>query len=310
MKNLNILSNGLICTMPNELLAHHTTMGVGGKCRLLVLPHTQNEICKTIDFCRKNDVLYTKMGNGSNLIVDDSGFDGVVIKLGKNFSNVFVQGTSVFAEAGASGKKVFNVAKAHGLGGVEFLATLPATVGGAVCLNAGCFGGCMQDVVQKVWATDGKVVKEFCKQDVAFGYRDSIFRHNGFVITQVQLDLQKADAIKTQRVYREIISRKKATQPLDKKSAGCVFKKHNGVSAGYYIDKLGLKGFCVGNAQISQKHAGFIVNNGGATSKQVIQLMGIIKRECKNTFGIDLQPEVVFLGSTDDFRRLSYTHGF
>lgn len=310
LKNLNILSNELTCTKQNELLANHTTIGTGGKCALLVLPYSQNEICKTIDFCRKNDVLYTKMGNGSNLIVADDGFEGVVIKLGKNFSNVSIQGCDLFAEAGATGKKVFNLAKQHGLGGVEFLATLPATIGGAVCSNAGCFGKSMHDVVKKVWATDGRVIKEFCQQDLAFGYRDSIFKHNDFVITQVQLGLQKTSTCKTDQTYREIMSRKKDMQPLDKKSAGCVFKKCNGVSAGYYIDKLGLKGFCVGGAQISQKHAGFIVNNGGATSKQVIQLMGIIKQRCKQTFGIDLEPEVVFLGSTDDFRRLSYTHGF
>ena len=310
MDCLNILSKELICTKPNEYLSKHTTIGIGGKCRLLVLPHTQKEICKTIDFCRLNDVLYTKTGNGSNLVVADDGFDGVVIKLGKNFSHVVVQGTSLFSQAGASGKRVFNVAKQHGLGGVEFLATLPATVGGAVCSNAGCFGKSMQDVVQKVWATDGMTMKEFCKQDIAFGYRDSIFKHNDFVITWVQFDLQKTDVCRIEKRWREILAHKKATQPLDKKSAGCIFKKCNGVSAGYYIDKLGLKGFCVGDAQISCKHAGFVVNNGGATSKQVIQLMGIIRQRCKQTFGITLEPEVVFLGSTDDFRRLSYTHGF
>ena len=310
MKKLNILTKQLLCTKQNEQMSKHTTIGIGGPCRLMVFPCDENEIYKTIDFCHKNDVLYTKMGNGSNLIVADDGFDGIVIKLGKNFSHVFVQGTSVYAQAGASGKKVYNVAKQNGLGGIEFLATLPATVGGAVCSNAGCFGKSMHDVVKKVWATNGSEVKQFCKKDLAFGYRDSIFKHNDFVVTMVQFELQKTNVCQTENAWREILRYKKETQPLDKKSAGCVFKKHGGVSSGYYIDKLGLKGFCVGNAQISQKHAGFVVNNGGATSRQVIQLMSIVNNKCKKAFDINLEPEVVFLGSTDDFRRLSYTYGF
>lgn len=310
MDIFDILCRQVKFAKKDENLSKHTTMGIGGSCRLLVEPFSCDEIYKTIDFCNKNDVLYTKVGNCSNLIVADDGFDGVVIKIGKNFADVFIDGNRVVAQAGAFGKKVYNVAMQNGLGGVEFLATLPATVGGAVVCNAGCFGGCMQNVVSKVWATDGQDVVVFDQKDICFGYRDSVFKHNNMVVTQVEFCLYPSDKNKIQNHYRQLISQKKQSQPLEQKSAGCFFKKYNGVSAGYYIDKLGLKGFGVGDVKISQKHAGFFVNNGGATLKQVIQLMSIVKTKCKNTFGISLEPEVVFLGSTDDFRRLSYTYGF
>ena len=161
-----------------------------------------------------------------------------------------------------------------------------------------------------VWATDGCNTFVFEQKDIAFGYRDSIFKHNDLIVLQAEFDLCPSNNESIQNIYRQMIFQKKQTQPLEQKSAGCFFKKCNGVSAGYYIDRLGLKGFCVKDVQISQKHAGFFVNNGGATLKQVIQLMSIVKTKCKNTFGINLEPEVVFLGSTDDFRRLSYTYGF
>ena len=176
MDFFDILCNKVKLAKKDEELSKHTTIGIGGKCKTMVDVCSVDEICKTIDFCRQNNVLYTIIGNGSNLIVADDGFDGVVIKLNKNFSNVCVNGNKIIAQSGAFGKKVYNLAKQNNLGGVEFLATLPATVGGAVFLNAGCFGSCMGDVVSKVWATDGYDTFVFDKKDLAFGYRDSIFK--------------------------------------------------------------------------------------------------------------------------------------
>ena len=308
MDFLNILSRQVGFAQKEVLLSPHTTFGIGGRCRLFVQPCSCDEICKTVDFCRDNGVLYTIMGNGSNLLFGDDGFDGVVIKLGKCFADVVVNENKVIAQAGATTKRVYNLAKKHGLGGMEFLATLPASVGGATTLNAGCFGKCTADLVEKVWATDGKSTKVFDKNDCRFGYRDSVFKANGFVVTTVQFCLHRADPCVTEKIYLDTICKKRQSQPLDKKSAGCFFKKHDGISAGYFIDKLGLKGVCVGDAQISQKHAGFVINNGNATCSQVLQLVDLIQTKCKNTFGFVLEPEVVLCGSTHDFRRLSYTY--
>jgi len=302
------IENNIKICKRNVPLSLYNTFGIGGKCEMLVEPTNDDEIFKTVAFCKQNDVSYKIIGCGSNLLVSDGGFDGVSIRLGNTFSDIKIKNNHLLAKAGASTKKVYNACVENGLGGVEFLATLPSTVGGAVAMNAGCFGSEAKDVVFRVWATDGEKTFVFDKSQLCFGYRTSLFLKSQLVITQIEFELLKQDDVLTRQNFAKLLMQKRKTQPLGEKSAGCFFKKAGGISAGYYIDKCGLKGFRIGGAEVSQKHAGFIINKGWATCNDVLRLVDIIYTQCKDTFGVCLEPEVDFLGRTDDFRRLSYTY--
>lgn len=290
-------------------LAKLTTFKIGGNCRLLIEACDTSEISKTLALCRRYDVKYYILGNGSDILAADEGFDGVVLKLGVRHAQVRASGDKILAQSGASGKSVYKCALAKGLCGAEFLATLPASVGGAVCMNAGCFGTDMSDIVDKVWATDGNEEREFTGRELAFGYRNSAFSDNGFVVTAASLSLEKAPREFISARAAEFMTAKRLGQPLESPSAGSVFRRDGDIIPARLIDRCRLKGYRVGDAAVSEKHAGFIVNKGHATARDVARLIDIVGTRVKAEFGVNLQLEIKLLGSTDDFRRLSYAYG-
>ena len=269
----------------------------------------EGEISKTLDLCREYDVKYTIMGNGSDILAADDGFDGVALKLGGKFARVSVRKGKIFATAGTPVKRVYNAALGAGMGGMEFLSALPASLGGAVRMNAGCFGGQMSDIVEKVWAVGEGGKREFSGEELAFGYRNSAFCRNGFVITAALLSSHPSAAERIAEKAAFMLAEKKRSQPVECFSAGSVFRREGDVVPARLIDLCGLKGFCVGDAAVSEKHAGFIINKGHATCRDVVKLIDIVARKVKAEFGVRLRLEIQLLGSTDDFRRLSYAYG-
>lgn len=298
----------IAATTSNASLKNLTTFRIGGNCRLLAEPCSCSEINKTLALCRQFDVEYAVIGNGSNILASDDGFDGVAIKLGVRFAQVWADGDSIFAESGATVKSVYNCALSKELSGAEFMSTIPASVGGAVYMNAGCFGAEIKDVIKRVWATDGKEERVFEKSDLDLGYRKSVFQYNGFVITKAEFNLFPSSAKYIKKLAAELQTAKRMSQPLEYFSAGSVFKRPDGAFAGQLIDRCGLKGLRVGDAEVSSKHAGFIINKGHASSNDVLTLIEIVQNKVKDAFGVELQLELKLLGSTDDFRRLSYAH--
>lgn len=285
-----------------------TTFRIGGNCAVLAKPRSVAEIDKTLALCRSYDVQYAIIGNGSNILAADEGFDGAVIKLGGGFAQISAEGNSLFAQSGASLKSVYNFALLQGLSGAEFLSAIPASIGGAAFMNAGCFGSEMKDIVKRVKATDGQTERVFERDELGFDYRYSVFQDNGFVITGVELELHPAPKKYIQKLAAELQTAKRLTQPLEFFSAGSVFKKPQGAFAGQLVDKCGLKGMRVGDAEVSPKHAGFIINRGHATCRDVLKLTEIVKTRVKALYGVDLQLELQLLGSTDDIRRLPYAY--
>lgn len=277
-----------------------TTFRIGGPCAFLVRPHTEEEMTKTLAFCRAFAVKYNLIGNGSNVLASDRGFDGAVIKPAADFCGVTVRENRVFAQSGASLKSVFDAAAAHDLGGAEFLAAIPARVGGAVAMNAGCFGREVKDALTCVRVADEKGCHVISAREARLGYRTSAFLKNGIVVTGAEFVFFPSQKEKIMRTVQKILQKKRETQPLDKPSAGSVFKKPQNDSAGRLIELCGLKGARVGGAEVSQKHAGFIVNAGGASCKDVLQLMRLVRERVMQKFGVELQPELRLLGETDD----------
>lgn len=290
-------------------LKNVTTFRIGGPCSVLVEPLNQEEIKKALAFCKNNGVKYFILGNGSNVLASDSGFDGVIVKLGVRFAQLWEEEGVLFAQSGAFTKSVFDFALKNELGGTEFMAAIPSSVGGAVVMNAGCFGSEISDIVSRVWATDGKDDRVFSHDEIGFSYRDSVFQKNGFVITKVEFDLKPSSRNYILRLADELKTAKRLSQPLEFFSAGSVFKRPECGFAASLIDRCGLKGKKIGDAQISEKHAGFIVNRGKATCGDVLQLVQIAKSKVRADFGVDLQLELKLLGDTDDIRRLSYSYG-
>jgi UDP-N-acetylmuramate dehydrogenase len=197
----------------------------------------------------------------------------------------------------------------YGLSGAEFFSTIPATVGGAVAMNAGCFGHCVADRVQKVVAVDEKGEHVFYANQLMFDYRTSIFQNNGMVIIKAYFKLTQSDKKKVEEVMAKLKSLKRNLQPLDLPSFGSVFKRHEGISPAYLIDKLGFKGFSVGGAKVSEKHAGFFVNTGKATTEDFLTLINIVGSKVYEVYGVKLITEVKYLGDADDLGRLSYSYG-
>ncbi len=285
-----------------------TTFKIGGPAAVVVQPCDAAEVQKALKTAKENGVEWFVLGNGSNVLALDGGFHGVVLRLGHYFAQVSQRDEIISADAGASVKSVSELCYRSALTGAEFLSTLPASVGGAVVMNAGCFGCQMSDVVSAVWATDGTTERMFRKEECRFGYRDSVFQHNGFVVTHAELRFQKGNREQIRLRSDEMAYRKRKTQPLEKYSAGSVFKQAEGQCVSRRIAEMGVKGMRIGDAEVSTKHAGFIVNRFHASGEDVLLLMDLIRQKYKRTYGVELQPEIRVLGDTYDLGRLSYAH--
>lgn len=288
------VKNEGISYIENEPMALHTTFKIGGPARLAVFPKNENEISDVIKKCKEENVRYMVVGNGSNLLVADEGIDAVVILLGKKFGEVkLIDDTTIFAEAGASLMKVCRFALENGLSGLEFAYGIPGSCGGGAFMNAGAYGGELGDVMFRCDHIDQDGNKGSLKgDDLKLAYRHSAYYENGCVITGAYFKMQKADKEEIKAKMDDYMSRRRDKQPLEYPSAGSTFKRPEGNFAGALIEQCGLKGTSVGGAEISTKHAGFVINKGGATCKDVLDLCKKVADTVKAEKGIDLEMEV------------------
>lgn len=288
------VKNEGISYIENESMALHTTFKIGGPARLAVFPKNENEISDVIKKCKEENVRYMVVGNGSNLLVADEGIDAVVILLGKEFGEVkLIDDTTIFAEAGASLMKVCRFALENGLSGLEFAYGIPGSCGGGAFMNAGAYGGELSDVMFRCDHIDKDGNKGSLEgDDLKLAYRHSAYYENGCVITGAYFKMQKADKEEIKAKMNDYMSRRRDKQPLEYPSAGSTFKRPEGNFAGALIEQCGLKGASVGGAEISTKHAGFVINKGGATCKDVLDLCKKVADTVKAEKGIDLEMEV------------------
>lgn len=297
MQQLIGFAKGLGVETEDKKMSELTTMRVGGKARITLYPDRLSQLSKLIVFLKKNSIPYLVLGMGSNVVASDKGYDGAVIKTTR-LNKLFVIGRTIIAECGCTGRQIANAARLHGLKGAEFLSTIPTTIGGAVVGNSGCFGFCVGDIVSKVGATNGKN-KIFSKCDMKFCYRSSVMESNGYVVTKVILRLQRGNVSDVESVENTLKFLKQSSQPLNMASSGSVFKRGKDYSAAELIDKAGLKGYAIGNARVSEKHSGFIVNEGEATAEDVMQLTRYIEKTIFEIYNIRLDREVKFVGEFD-----------
>lgn len=288
------VKNEGISYIENEPMALHTTFKIGGPARLAVFPKNENEISDVIKKCKEENVRYMVVGNGSNLLVADEGIDAVVILLGKEFGEVkLIDDTTIFAEAGAPLMKVCRFALENGLSGLEFAYGIPGSCGGGAFMNAGAYGGELGDVMFRCDHIDKDGNKGSLEgDDLKLAYRHSAYYENGCVITGAYFKMQKANKEEIKAKMNDYMGRRRDKQPLEYPSAGSTFKRPEGNFAGALIEQCGLKGTNVGGAEISTKHAGFVINKGGATCKDVLDLCKKVADTVKAEKGIDLEMEV------------------
>lgn len=278
----------------NEPMANRTTFKVGGNARVMAFPKSEEEIIAIINSCNDNSVRFIAVGNGSNLLVSDNGIDACVICLGKDFSEIrLIDDETVFAESGASLMKLCRFALENGLSGLEFAYGIPGSCGGAAFMNAGAYGGEMKDALVKcTHITENGERGELSGDALELSYRKSAYSSNGFVITGLYLKLKKGNREEIRAKMEELIQRRRDKQPLEYPSAGSTFKRPPGYFAGALIEECGLKGKSVGGAQVSEKHAGFVINKGGATCDDILQLCKICSDEVYKQKGVRLEMEI------------------
>lgn len=288
------LSKGLGATvLRDEPLERHTSVKVGGKCDLAVFAPDSETAAKIYHECKAVLLYAMVMGNGSNCLFTDEGFRGAVILPAAHSGKIEADGERITASAGIQLSEVCKTALQNGLTGLEFAYGIPGTVGGAVYMNAGAYGGEMKQVVESVTAmgADGKLIT-FTADELSLGYRTSRFEHSGEIIVSATLKLSRGEREKISEKMEELIGRRKARQPLEYPSFGSAFKRPEGTYAGLVIEQSGLKGFGIGGAQISPKHANFIINIGGATSKDITDLIELTEKTVLEKTGYVLEPEV------------------
>lgn len=279
------------------ILAPYTTFRVGGCADLFVCPKNLVELLDTLAILRENDVPYFLLGAGSNLLVSDKGVRGVVIKLGDGFDYAHAKGNTILAGAGVSLAKLAAEAKNASLTGLEFASGIPGTLGGAVYMNAGAYGGEMKDVIDEVsFIDDDGTVKTITGAECGFGYRQSVFSGGNKIIISVKMTLSSGDKDKIAETMRELNAKRKEKQPLEFASAGSTFKRPEGYFAGALIEEAGLKGTAVGDAEVSTKHAGFVINKGRATQKDISDLISLVQQKVFENSGVNLETEVKFVG--------------
>lgn len=283
----------------NEPMAKHTTMRVGGPADVLFLPDSAGEVARALAWAGELGVPALLMGNGSNLIVRDGGVRGLVISLGERFSRIRVQGEELTAQAGASLKRVAAAAQEAGLSGLEFAAGIPGTLGGGVAMNAGAYGGQVSDVlVDAQVLLDGEAVT-LTRAEMEMGYRSTVPLKRGLPVLSARFRLTRDDPEAIAERARRFNALRREKQPLSFPSAGSVFKRPAGQFAGALIEAAGLKGLAVGGAQVSEKHAGFIINLGDATATDVLKLIAEVQRRVQAHAGVWLETEVRIVGTDE-----------
>ena len=281
----------------DEPMKKHTTFRVGGPADYFVTPKAKEEVKELISLCKEFEVPYYVLGNGSNLLVSDKGYRGVIIQIYKEMNQIQLDGENINVQAGALLSRIGNVALEAELSGFEFAAGIPGTMGGAVVMNAGAYGGEMKDILVSatVLTPQGEILT-LSNEALELGYRTSIVAKKDYIVLEATIGLQKGDkeAIKTR--MDELRIQRTTKQPLEYPSAGSTFKRPEGYFAGKLIQDAGLRGFQVGGAQVSEKHCGFVINKEDATAADVWELMQQVSAIVKEKFGVELEPEVKRLG--------------
>ena len=280
-----------------EMMSLHTTFRIGGPADVLVTPPDEKSLMRAIALCQSEQVPFLIIGNGSNLLVSDAGFRGVILQIGPKMSKVTVEGNVIVAQAGASMAQIARTAMEHELAGMEFASGIPGTIGGGVVMNAGAYGGELSQIVTQVNVVNSEgEIMELDNETMEFGYRTSTIRNNPFTVTEVILRLEKGDRQQIRERMEELAARRREKQPLEYPSAGSTFKRPAGYYAGQLIMEAGLRGFQCGGAKVSDKHCGFVINTGNATAEDVRTLIREIQTRVKDQFNVNLETEVLFLG--------------
>jgi len=293
----SVLGNSRV--LYSEPMSSHTSFKIGGPCDLLVMPHDPSDAVKAWVACREQSVSCRVIGNGTNLLVRDGGFRGCLIKMAPGASGIeSLDGSSLRVASGTLLPSLVQFALSQGLSGLEWATGIPGSVGGAVAMNAGAYGGDFASLVRRVQVgmPDGQIVW-MNAEEIGFAYRHSLFTDRDDLLilgAEISLTPGDRDAIRDAMVKRA--KEREAKQPLDMPSAGSAFRRPPGRYVGAMIEELGLKGIRIGGAQVSPKHAGFIVNAGNATSKDVENLLNLVKAKVKEHFDVELEPEIVILG--------------
>lgn len=280
-----------------EPMSRHTTFRIGGPAEIFLMPESFEQIRDILLLCRQEQLPYFVLGNGSNLLVSDSGYRGVIIQMDRNMGDIKLEGTEIRACAGALLSSIAAVARKASLTGFEFAGGIPGTLGGASVMNAGAYGGEMKDVLREVtvMTKDGEILT-LPAERLEMGYRTSIIRKAGYLVLEAVISLEPGDPREILDRTKELAEKRTEKQPLDYPSAGSTFKRPEGYFAGKLIMDSGLRGYRVGGAQVSEKHCGFVINTGDATAKDVRELMDHVIRTVKEKYGVTLEPEVKFLG--------------
>lgn len=280
-----------------EAMSQHTTFKIGGPADYFLMPDKGEDVGRVIKICKEKEIPYFILGNGSNLLVGDGGYRGAVIQIYRNMSSVTVEGNEITAQAGALLSAVAAAAKNASLTGFEFAGGIPGTIGGAVVMNAGAYGGEMKDVLTEVTVMNAEGDSfTLPTEELELGYRTSIIKTAGYIVLEAKIRLKEGDPEVIRETMKDLTIRRTTKQPLEYPSAGSTFKRPEGYFAGKLIMDSGLAGYQVGGAQVSEKHCGFVINAGGATARDIRTLMDNVRDIVYKKYGVTLEPEVKFLG--------------
>lgn len=284
----------------SEPMRLHTTFRAGGPADYFVQPQTDEALLSLIALCKAQQMPYYIIGNGSNLLVSDEGYRGVIIQLCQNRSNIRADGSKIIAQAGALLSSVAAFALRNVLTGFEFAAGIPGTIGGACVMNAGAYGGEMKDVLVSVRLLDTQGhISDVPADALSLGYRTSRIAGSGEIVLEAAIALQTGDQTHIQARMQQLAAKRREKQPLEYGSAGSTFKRPEGYFAGKLIEDAGLRGYCIGDAAVSDKHCGFVVNKGAATASDIMRVIMHTQQEVLKQFGVTLEPEVKLLGHFD-----------
>lgn len=292
---LNILNKEDI--LIDEPMSKHISFRVGGPADILVKPRSEDQIKDILTFAKKENIPYLIIGNGSNLLVRDGGIRGIVIKIAENFNDFSIEGTTVTAQSGAMLSFMGKAIMRNNLTGFEFAAGIPGTLGGAIAMNAGAYGGEMKDIVKSVRLIDsqGNIV-ELSNEEMQFAYRKSILSKEEYIVLSAVMELKEGNYEEIRDIMKDLTNKRVTKQPLNLPSAGSTFKRPEGYFAAKLIEDCGLKGLTLRGAQVSDKHCGFVVNLGGAQAKDILDLIYVVKITVYSKFGVMLEEEVKILG--------------
>ena len=283
--------------LENEPLSRHTSFHIGGPARFFVIPGDEGQLTMLMAFIRELGAPYAVIGNGSNLLVRDKGIRGAVIQIYNRMAEITIEGNIIHTKGGALLSAVAARAADKGLTGLEFASGIPGSIGGAVVMNAGAYGGEMKDVLASVDVlTQDLEIKTIPAAELNLGYRYSSIPEKGYLVLGATLQLKKGNAAEIRGRMAELAEQRRAKQPLQYPSAGSTFKRPEGYFAGKLVQDAGLKGKTIGGAQVSEKHSGFLINIGGATAQDILDLIAFCQKEVKDKFGVTLETEVKIVG--------------